>query len=917
MAKRVVRQENLDDNGSQVVHSTGEEVTVITKKGKRVTYIKNRVTSVETIVPEVPKDEPKDKEPKDKPINIMEEEDDGFDHINANINEGLNDEQVIYRIKEGFINEDSNSESKSILKIVLSKIFTVFNVISFAIAAIIIGLAVKDGESFFDTVKDLIFLFIMFANMIIGIITEVKSKQLIDKLSFDTNSTITVIRNGNEILIPSEELVTDDIIIIKAGQKIPADGKVRSGKIEVNESLITGESVSIAKGSGASVFGGSYVVSGTSKIQITNVGERSYIQKLAKQAKSFKTVQSEIMKSLNGYIKIVGILLVPIVFVLLMQLTNYFADFHSFFNRKDDILGALAAIIGMVPSGLILLTSIALTTSVIKLAKQKVLVHELYCIENLARVDTLCLDKTGTITDGTMSVINQIMLTEEDINIKPIIANMLYVTKDSNETSLALEAKYGRSKRCKSIADLPFSSQRKYSAVSFTENETYIIGAPEFISKELYKEHYKQINIEARKGNRVLLLAKSDQVIKNDKVSGNIQAIALIVIQDNIREGAQRTLSFFRKNDVKILVISGDNPLTVSAIARKAGVRGAQKYINMSEVKDKDIPNIVDKYVVFGRVTPSQKQLLVKALKEKGHTVAMTGDGVNDILALKEANCSIAMASGSEAARNVSQIVLTDSNFSSMPSVVAEGRKVINNIQKVATLFINKNVFSFFIVCFVIAYNFIFVMKQNATAISFPLKPSQLSLIDMLTIGFPATMLTFLPNNKPIQGRFMFNVLKNALPGALVVLFNAAVIYLVAHQNWINPDAVSTMITIATAATCLLVLLRVFFPINFFKVLLFFIIAVILGFLIFNDLSLAAKQEEPVFYFVALGYPEAILLIALCEAAYPLISIFSLSFTKTVKKFIHENYISLINRGMEDEEEILDDDDDPELVNEN
>ena len=907
MARKVKSKETVEETGSQVVRSTGEEITVVTKTGKKVTYIKNRTTSVETVTPEV-KVETKEKEVKEKDriINIMEEEDDGFDHINANINEGLNDEQVIHRIKEGFTNEDTNSASRSIFSIVMSKIFTVFNIICFAIAAIFVALSIKYGDSFFDAAKQLIFLYIMFANILIGIITEVKSKQLIDKLTFDTSSTITVIRNGNEILIPSEEIVTDDIICIKAGQKIPSDGKIRSGKIEVNESLITGESVSIAKGIGASVYGGSYVVSGTAKIQITNVGERSYIQKLAKQAKSFKNVKSEIMKSLSSYIIVVGLLLIPIMFILLLQLTNFFHDFHSFINRRDDLTGMLTAIIGMVPTGLILLTSIALTTSVIKLGKQKVLVHELYCIENLARVDVLCLDKTGTITDGTMSVIDQIMLVNEEVNMKQIIANMLYVTKDSNETSMALEAKYGRSKRCKYVADLPFSSQRKYSAASFAENDTYIIGAPEFISKDLYKEYFKQINAEARKGNRVLLLAHSNEMIKNGKVGGNITGVALIVIQDNIRQGAFKTLSFFRKNEVKLLVISGDNPLTVSAIARKAGVQGAQKYINMSEVKDKDIPNIVDKYVVFGRVTPSQKQLLEKALKEKGHTVAMTGDGVNDILALKEADCSIAMASGSEAARNVSQIVLTDSNFSSMPSVVAEGRKVINNVQKVATLFVTKNVFSFFIVCFVIFYNFLFALKGGTNLISFPMNTTQLSLIDMLIIGAPAMILTLMPNNKPIQGRFMYNVLKNALPGALVVLFNAVIIYLCAHLGWINENAVSTMITISTAATCLLVLLRVFLPINFFKVLLFIAILVIVAFLIFNDLSLAAKEQTPIFYFAKLGYPEAILVIALVEAAYPLISVFSLSFTKTVKKFIHENYISWVNRDAEEDDFFVD-----------
>ena len=907
MAKKVEKNEYFDNDHSRKISSTGDPITVVTNKGKKVTYILNRKTTISEVKP-VEEEEKEEKEPKEKIVNIMEDEDDGFEHINANLNDGLDDEQVILRIQEGFTNEVEDANSKSVIQICLGKIFTVFNLICFAIAAIIIALAIKNGT---NPLGDLIFLFIMLGNVLIGIVTEVKSKKLIDQLSFDTNSTVTVVRNGNEILIPSEEIVTDDIMLIKAGQKIPADAKVRSGKIEVNESLITGESVSISKGNGATVFGGSYVVSGTAKLQITNVGKRSYIQKLAKQAKEVKIVQSEIMKSLNSYIKIVGIIIVPLLVLLFGQLTNWFNDLE-FLNSQSDVLGALAAIIGMVPTGLILLTSISLTSSVVKLGKQNVLVHELYCIENLARVDTLCLDKTGTITDGTMSVINQIMLTDEDINIKQVISNMLHITKDSNETSLALEAKYGRARRCKAIADLPFSSQRKYSAVSFSEEETYIIGAPEFISKDLYKEHFKQINIEARKGNRVLLLAKSDEVIKNNKVGGNIKAIALIVIQDNIREGAHKTLSFFRRNEVKILVISGDNPLTVSAIARKAGVQGAQKYINMSEVKDKDIPKIVDKYVVFGRVTPSQKQLLVKALKEKGHTVAMTGDGVNDILALKEADCSIAMASGSEAARNVSQIVLTDSNFSSMPSVVAEGRKVINNVQKVATLFVTKNVFSFFIVCFVIATNFFMFEKVN----SFPLLPRQLSLIDTLTIGIPATLLAFLPNNKPIQGRFMFNVLKNALPGALAVLFNAVIIYFAAFyaSDYISITNIPTMITIATAVTCLLVLLRVFLPINGFKILLFVAIGVILSVLIFGDLSRAAQGLEVSFGFTKLSFPEVLLLIVLAEATYPVIQVCSLSFVKTVRKFFQENKgLWKINQD-EDDDFIEEEEEIPELL---
>lgn len=850
-------------------------------------------------------------------VPLPNNEDAPFIHLTANINTGLTTEQVNERTNRGLTNKLNTKSGKSIAQIVLTKIFSPFNLICYAIAALIIF--IKRGDAF----SDLIFLLIMIANTVIGIFQEIQSKKTLDKLSFENAPKYKVIRDGNEIEINSDDIVTDDIILLESGQKIPADGKIRNGKIEVNESLITGEANSISKGLSASLYGGSFVVSGSARIQITNVGEESYIQKLAKQARTYQKPRSEIMLSVNLYIKIAVLVIIPTIFVLFMQMLDWnFSNLSLLFSNgsatleASDLVKLTTAILGVLPTGLVLLTSISLFASVNKLGKKSVMVQELYCIEMLARVDTLCLDKTGTITDGTMSIIDIKALTDEEINLKQLLSNFIYVTKDRNQTAMALEAKFGRAKRCKSFASMPFSSSRKFSAVSFSENDTYILGAPEFISKELYKKYFKEINTESRKGNRVIMLARANKAIKDETIHGKIDALALIVIQDNIREAAPRTLNYFKNNNVKVLVISGDNPMTVAAIAKKAGVRGANKFINMVDIKDDQIPDIVDRYTIFGRVTPAQKQLLVKALKEKGHTVAMTGDGVNDILALKEADCSIAMAAGSEAARNVSQLILTNNDFGAMPFVVSEGRKVINNITKVATLFISKNLFCFLICLFVILMNFGLFIKAGTR--TFPLLPSQLSLIDSLTIGIPATILALSPNNKQISGRFMYNVLKNALPGALVILFNVICIYsLAAIPHGIDPINIPTLITISTSITCLIILIRIFLPMNIWKIAVIFGISITLILIILFSLS---NPNWTILWFLNFSFTKIILpsewllLIVLAEASYPLIWLFSLSFTKIIKKFINDEINSWknnIDNDAETEDDIYEDADLP------
>lgn len=819
------------------------------------------------------------KKTKEKKVNIKDLP--PLTRINPNINEGLDDYQVEERRIRGLNNVVKNENSKTILGIVLSNLFNIFNLICVSLAILLIIIK--------SQISDFMFVLPYSANIAIGIFQEIRSKRTIDKLSFSIMPKVKVIRNGQLYEINSENIVVDDIVIIENGQQIPADGIVRQGKFEVNEAMITGESDAVNKNVNSEVFGGSYVVSGQAKIQITEVGDNSFIQKLARQAKTYQKPQSEILKSLKRFVWTVFFLIIPIAFLLIGTSTNWFEHFYID-SSQEEIRTTVTAILGMVPSGLLLLTSIALASSVYTLSKSKVLVQELYCIEMLARVDVLCLDKTGTITDGTMKVTSIIELSESAKDTKSIIANMLYATKDNNMTSQALIDKFGIAKRCRFATVLPFSSARKYSAVTFKENETYIIGAPEFIDRTIYKSIQSTVNKETRRGNRVLLLAHSNRNIIDNKISGTITPISLIIIQDNIRENAPDTLKYFKDNGVRCIVISGDNPITVSSIAMKAGIENGDKYIDLSTVPDEKLSEVVEKYTVFGRVTPSQKQLLVKELKARKKTVAMTGDGVNDILALREAHCSIAMASGSDAARNVSQIVLLDSDFGSMPKVVSEGRKVINNVQKSATLFITKNIFSFFLALLTIYFNIKILGDPDFVPYQYPLTPTQLIIIDFLIVGIPSFFLTFLPNKAKISGKFLFNVFKTALPGALVILFNGILVYALSKINGdiegnyiVQQNHIQTIITMTTSITCTLVLLRVCFPLNLFKLVLCLLMMVGVGFCIFNP------TLQTYFGFEKLTITEILLIIVLAEAAYPLIWIFSLSFTSIVKKFIKKN----------------------------
>ena len=786
-----------------------------------------------------------------KKMNDSDEGDSGsITRFRGDLKKGLTDEQVKQRVEEGLSNKINQGSTKSIPNIIFSNIFTMFNIIVIVIS---VWLATVDTKITYYS-----FALMAILNTIIGLIQEIRAKLTIDKLSLLSAPTATVIRNGRQMDIAVSEIVLDDILVLTAGKQVCADCILKEGNVEVNESLLTGESDALVKKIGSSLYSGSFIVSGTCKAKVEKVGEESYIEKLAKQAKVYKKPESRILKSLKLIVRIALTYIILSVFFLFIAHSKYemaamgTTDFWVAY--PETVRDTASLVMAMVPSGLFLTTSIALSVSVMRLSRSHTLVQDLYCIEMLARVNVLCLDKTGTITDGSMTVkgVEEIK-NDTGLTIKQIIALILGSLKDSNMTSVALEKEFGKAKRVSPLYTVPFSSARKYSAVSLEKYGTFLLGAPEFILKKKYDDLAPTVEKYTRKGYRVLLIGHLKENIKSEDDLKNIDpsAVAIILIEDTIREDALETLTYFKESGVDIKVISGDNALTVSMVAKRAGVENSEKYISLDRISDEKLVQIADQYTVFGRVTPNQKKILVEALKKKGKTVAMTGDGVNDILALKEADCSIAMASGSEAARNVSHLVLLDSNFSSLPKVVQEGRRVVNNVQKVATLFLTKTIFSFLLSFLILFMNYIVGLP-----IKFPIASNQLIIIELLAIGIPSFFLALEPNNNLIKGNFLLNVLKKALPGALVV--TAAVFTIYSFSVSLNlSDKVSTMSTIVAAFVCLMVLYRVCQPFTTARRILFgSMFAIYLACIFIKPLSVG------MFEFKTLDVPQ-LLLVAL------------------------------------------------------
>lgn len=715
-----------------------------------------------------------------------------MEQIAADPQSGLSAEQVKRRFAQGENNYKVESSTLSVSEIVRSNVCTYFNLV-FAVIAVLLAIV--------GAWSDMLFLPIIVANTCIGIIQEVHSKKVLDKLSILNAPHAVVIRDGKRQEIPADQLVLDDIVEFSAGSQIPADAKVVSGELQVNESLITGESDEIEKREGDSLLSGSFVVSGKACARLEKVGKDSYISKLTLQAtKSKKGEQSEMIRSLNYLIMVMGIIIIPIGIALFVQSFIYNeGTFH------DSITGMVAAIIGMIPEGLYLLTSVALAVSSVRLAQKKVLIHDMKCIETLARVNVLCVDKTGTITEPGMHVYDFSVLDGTDqLEISQLLADFVAAQEKDNATMEALKAHFSNGSGMRAREVYSFSSETKYSGAVMNDGKSYVIGAPEFVLRGQFAQYQEQIATYSSKGYRVLVFAQYEGTLDRKPLTEPVLPLCFVMLANPIRKGAKETFTYFAENDVDIKVISGDNPLTVSVIAAEAGIVGAERFVDASTLKEKeDYDRAVEEYTVFGRVTPSQKRMLVQALKEHKKTVAMTGDGVNDVLALKDADCSVAMASGSEAASNVAQLVLLDSDFSRMPSVVAEGRRVVNNIERTAALYIVKNIFSMLLAIFSVIL-----------MLDYPLEPSQVSLISMFTIGIPSFVLALEPNKELIRGHFLTNVLVRALPAGLTDFIVVSGLVIFCREFQVDLDCLSTSCTILVAIVGFMILHRIARPMN-------------------------------------------------------------------------------------------------------
>ena len=739
---------------------------------------------------------------------------------------GLTDAEVRQRIEQGLVNHNSDIKSKSIKRIVLENLITPFNILNFVLAVMILIVG---------SYKNLLFMGVIICNIFIGTVQEIRAKKTIDKLSLIAEPKAHVIRDGIKQAIAIHDIVMDDITFLGAGNQVCSDAVVIEGECEVNESLLTGESEPVLKQPGDHLLSGSFIISGNCHARVEHVGKDNYAAQITDNAKYVKKPNSEIMRWTNRIIKYIGFTLIPVGIALFCK--QVFIS-HQGFN--DAIVGVVAALIGMIPEGLILLTSVVFAVSIIRLSQHKTLVQELYCIETLARVDVLCLDKTGTITEGTMEVTDVLPLhdtTNEELNIA--LGSFIHALEDDNPTFNAVKTYCDQYDKLTCNHIVPFSSARKWSGASFDENGSYIFGATEFILKDSspYQEIIKEYS---EKGQRVLMLAHSPHQIQDKELPAEIHPMAFLFISDKIRAEAPDTLAYFAEQGVDIKIISGDNAITVANIAKKAGLKTAEQYVDATTLQTpEEIKEAAQKYSVFGRVTPQQKLDLVKALKEQGHTVAMTGDGVNDVLALKESDCSIAMASGSDAARTVSQLVLLDSNFASMPKILKEGRRSINNLQRSSSLFLTKTIFST-----INAILFIFLHFD------YPFQPIQLTLISALTIGAPSLILALEPNKERIKGKYIVNVIRKSIPGAMTMVFNIVALAIVCSFIHFNSTEISTLAVMITGFAGLLVLLKVSLPFNWIRCALFFTMlgAFIFAIFILKDLFSLASITLPIFY---------------------------------------------------------------------
>ena len=734
---------------------------------------------------------------------------------------GLTDEQVNERIDQGKVNADENPNTRTYKQIVRENTLTFFNFLNLVLLVLVLLVG---------SYKNAFFVCIIIINTLIGIAQEIRAKKTIDKLAILTARKSVVIREGQKWTVPTEELVLDDVVCLKTGDQVPADARILEGSLEVNESLLTGESDNLPKNEGDELFSGSFVTSGEACCQIIHVGKDNYAAQITSEAKEFKRHNSELKNSLNAILKVISIIIVPLGALLFYK--QYYIVGDTF---RDSVVSMVAGVLGMIPEGLVLLTSVALTLGALVLANKKTLVQELYCIETLARVDTLCLDKTGTITEGTMCVervepyvstgrvetaateSESAESTEAEVQVQTdsafmeeidvIMGNMMYVLKDQNATIDALRKRFPAKQGMTLEHVIPFSSDRKYSGAVFEEKGTYLMGAAQFLFPEDNEELTEKCQAYAEEGLRVLVLAHSSQNAEGTELPEGLKPLALMLLTDVIREEAPDTLAFFDSQEVDLKVISGDDPVTVAAIARRAGLKNADSYVDATTLTtEEELQDAVAQYSVFGRVTPQQKKAMVQALQSQGHTVAMTGDGVNDVLALKEADCSIAMAQGSDAAKNIANVVLLDSNFASMPHIVNQGRRVVNNIRTAASMFLIKTMFS-------VMLSLLTIFFGNA----YPFEPIQMSLISACAVGIPTFLLAQENNYEKIDHTFLRHVFINAFPAAITITFCVFAVMLVCQNVYHSMAMLNTACVLVTGWNYMAALKTVYAPLNTYR----------------------------------------------------------------------------------------------------
>lgn len=738
---------------------------------------------------------------------------------------GLSDQQVAQRIRQGLVNGTDEVRTKTLGQIVRGNLLTPFNILNFILAALILAVG---------SYKNLLFMGVIVCNILIGTFQEIRAKKTVDSLSLITAPKARTVRAGTLREVPVSELVLDDVVRFSAGNQVPADCIVLEGQCEADESLLTGESDAVPKNPGDSLLSGSFLVSGSCHAKVEHIGGQNYASRITASARYVKKPVSEILRWTNRVIKAIGFVILPVGAALYYKQTAVSGQ-----PVGRAVVSTVAALIGMIPEGLVLLTSVVLAVGIIRLSRRKALVQELFSIETLAHVDILCLDKTGTLTEGSMQLDSLVPLADDVDKQKTeaVLAALADALNDGTPTMKAIGEAFPPAQRRHCVRQVPFSSARKWSGAEFEGEGAYVIGAGEFILRDRFGEIREQTEKYARRGQRVLLLARAKEISADGLDPNGITPLVLVLLSDKIRANARKTLEYFAAQGVELKVISGDDPATVASIAKKAGLKDADRYVDATALKNgDDIRAAAERYAVFGRVTPQQKLELVRALKEKKHTVAMTGDGVNDVPALKESDCSIAMASGSDAARTVSQVVLLDSDFASMPHIVNEGRRCINNLQRSASLFMVKAIFSV-----IIAVMFIFLRC------SYPFQPIQFTLINAVTIGIPSFFLALEPNRELLRGKFGVNVMQRSLPGALTMALNIGLLAAVSLFFGFSDRQISTLAVIVTGYTGLLVLFRVCMPFGTWHTILFSLMAAgfVLALVFFPDLFEVAPVTLP------------------------------------------------------------------------